>query len=546
MADLTGRTGTELVLEMGRITRDNLTRDEAMGKIASLLLESFPAEAAAILLYDQSAKSVYVSASASAGGPELASASASAVAGEPADCTLISADITLRIYDDSCLALAAKAPERPTYLPGEFVDSVLGRLNCKTLVIVPMRSGEGMAGFMVLGGCRGELRELSPELLMAVGSQVAIIAAKSSLIESLRQSEERYQMLMENASDLVFLLDRGGRFLYVNGRSDAILGCPPKDVVGRYFGEFITPESWAKALAAVKKASSTKDKYVEYAWVLDKAGGQEISLDVRASLIYSENELFLHQGIARDLSAEMMLKEELVKRDRELGQSKSREERMREYLGVANMAQEEERARIARELHDGAVQYLVALRRRLDLLKREVKTGDPASVDFKDADMMLDAAVNDLREFARNLRPPVLDDFGLVSACEWLADQAEKEGIRAHFSVFGNVRRLGHEIEISAFRIAQEALSNAVKHSGASSVTFSLSFADDALTLSLRDNGRGFEPSFSPGSLVRAGQMGLVGMFERAEILSAAIDLQSEKGRGTSLTVRIPLSPGSA
>lgn len=523
MSDASGWAGTKLVLEMGRITRDNLTRDEAMGKIASLLIESFPVDAAAIMLYSPSARSVYVSASVS----------------KSEDCALVSQDITLRVYDDSCLAMAAKCTTRPTYVSGEISDSVLGKLTCEALAVVPMTSGEDLAGFMLLGGSGGRILSLSPELLMAVGSQVAIVAAKAVLIESLRQSEERYQMLMENASDLVFLLDRGGRFLYVNGRSEEILGYSPEQVTGRYFGEFVTPESWAKTLAAVKKASLSHEKYVEYTWVLDKPDGTEVSLDVRASLIYQDGVLFRHQGIARDPSAERLLKEELVKRDRELGQFKSREERMREYLTVANMAQEEERARIARELHDGAVQYLVALRRRLDLIKREIARGTVP--EFGDVDMMLDAAVSDLREFARNLRPPVLDDFGLVSACEWLADQAAKEGIQVSFSVTGHARRLNQEIEISAFRIAQEALSNAIKHSGASSVTFSLAFEESALRVSLKDNGQGFEPPVTPGSLVRAGQMGLVGMFERAELLSADINLKSEKGRGTSLEVVIPL-----
>ncbi len=524
MSDAADWAGTKLVLEMGRITRDNLTRDEAMGKIASLLLDSFPIEAAVILVYSSKDPSVYVSASV----------------GKSEASVLVSEDITLRVYDDSCLAASVKTPEHPTYISGEISDSVLGKTKCETLAVVPMATGDDMAGFMLLAGPRSHILSLSPELLMAVGSQVAIVASKATLIESLRQSEERYHMLMENASDLVFLLDRGGRFLYVNGRSTEVLGYPPEEVVGRYFGEFVSPESWAKTLAAVKKAASSQEKYTEYTWVMEKPDGEEVSLDVRASLIYQGAELVRHQGIARDPSAERMLKEELVQRDKELGQSKSREERMREYLTVANVAQEEERGRIARELHDGAVQYLVALRRRLDLIKKEIERRGEAP-DFKDVDMMLDAAVGDLREFARNLRPPVLDDFGLVSACEWLADQAEKDGITVSFSVTGNARRLEHEVEISAFRIAQEALSNAVKHSGASSVTFSLAFDDEVLRVSVKDDGQGFDQPLTPGSLVRAGQMGLVGMFERAEILSAPIDLKSEKGQGTTLEVAIPL-----
>ena len=132
----------------------------------------------------------------------------------------------------------------------------------------------------------------------------------------------------------------------------------------------MTPER-AATTAAVKRAVSEKAKNVEYSWVIQRKDGEFATLDVKASLVYRDYEFFRHQGIARDPSTESRLKEQLVKQGRELSQSISREERMREYLAVANLAQEEERARIARDIHDGSVQYLVALRRRLDLFKKE-------------------------------------------------------------------------------------------------------------------------------------------------------------------------------
>ncbi|MGI6643542.1 MAG: PAS domain S-box protein [Bacillota bacterium] len=538
MGDALGWAGTRLVLEMGRITRDNLSRDEAMEKIASLLLDSFPVEAAAILIYDPSFKSVYVSSSVA----------------KSDDVTMISEDITLRLQEGSCLTEALKNPHEPTYVPGGTVDPVLGKLTGDSVAIVPMTTGEEVSGFMVLAGKDPSgASGLIPELLMAVGSQTAIVAAKANLIESLRQSEERYQSLMENANDFVFVLDRGGRFLYANSRWADIVELPPEEIVGRYFGEFVTAESWANTVAEVKKAALSHKKHIEYSWVIEERQGSKVTLDVRASLIYQGPDIVLHQGIARDESAEKKLQAELVKRDRELGQSKSREVRMREYLSVANAAQEEERARIARELHDGALQYLVALGRRLDLLRKTVSDDGPLSVgdvsefrrrtvrELNDMDVLVDTAIDDLRKFARNLRPPVLDDFGLVSACEWLGQQAEKEGLDVTFVSSGEARRLPQDVEISVFRIAQEALSNSIKHSGASWIDFSLEFLEDSLTLTLKDNGQGFDPPSSPGSLVRAGQMGLVGMFERAEILGASIDLKSNKGQGTVLTVTIPL-----
>lgn len=527
--------GTRLLVEMGRITRDKLTRDEAMEKIASLLLESFPVEAAAILVYDPALNSVYVSSSVS----------------KTSEMSMIPADITLRMQSGSCLSEALKNPKEPTYVPSGTVDPSLGKLTGDFSVVVPMTTDDDISGFMVLAGLgKPGALGLIPELLMAIGSQTANVSAKADLIQSLRQSEELYQSLMENANDLVFVLDRGGRFLYINPRSERIFGCPPKDIIGRYFGEFVHADSWAGTVAAVKEAASKMEQYIEYSWAINGHNDSSISLNVRASLIYNGPDLVMHQGIARDETTEKQLKDELSKRDQELGQSKSREVRMREYLSVANAAQEEERARIARELHDGSVQYLIALRRRLDLLRNDVYgrgvlakyQDDQRNVEenLNSIDVLVDTAIEDLREFARNLRPPVLDDFGLVTACEWLGQQAEKEGMDVTFKVLGDIRRLPREVEISVFRIAQEALSNSVKHSGAAKIELSLEFAQEGLNLSIKDNGSGFNPPSLPGSLVRAGQMGLVGMFERAELLKATIDIKSQKGLGTTLTVNIP------
>lgn len=531
MAEFAGwKAGTRLLLEMGKITRGNLTRDESLRRIAQLILDNFPVDAVAILVYDFSSRSAYVSTSIARS--EKAS--------------IVSSDITLRVDTDSCLWKSIQNPNMPLVITKGTVDSVLGPLENACTIIVPTTAGDEISGFMVLAMKeRISVSNVDPELLMAVASQIALISSKASLIESLRQSEERYHMLMENASDLVFVLDQGGRFLYINSRCRDVLGYAPQEICGRYFGEFVTPESWARTVSAVKKAVRRKDKHVEYSWVIQAKDGRFVTLDVRASLLYQGVELLRHQGIARDASREKKLREELVKRDKELDRSRTREEKMREYLSVANLAQEEERARIARDLHDGAIQYLVALRRRFDLFKKDLTSHTSPSENslriLKDIDLLLDKATDDLRQFARNLRPPVLDDFGLISACEWLSDQAEREGINVRFTVTGRVQKLSREVEVSAFRIAQEALANAVKHSEASLIEFNLMFGDDFLHIMIKDNGKGFKPPDSPSSLVRAGQMGLVGMFERAELLEAKIDLKSSPGTGTTLNVTIPL-----
>ncbi len=524
------KAGTLLLLEMGRITRGNLTRDKALDKIARLILDSFPIDAVAILLYEPSSRSAYVASSVGRGNLP------------------VSPDITLRIDADSSLMESALNPHRPVILTKGHWDSVLGKLEYAFAAIVPMSLGQEVTGFMILARQDDiPFFQTDPEFVMAVASQAAMIASKETLIENLKRSEERYHMLMENAGDLVFVLDRGGRFLYVNSQSIEMLGYLPEELCGRYFGEFVTPESWATTVSALKNAVRNQRKHIEYSWAIQRKDGHMVKLDVRASLTYQGFEFLSHQGIARDTSTEKRLWEEIEKREKALDVSRNREERMREYLSVADLAQEEERARIARELHDGAIQYLVALRRRLDLLEKNLSLSqlpDTAQELFADIDSLLEETIGDLREFARNLRPPVLDDFGFVSACEWLCDQAEKEGSRVAFDVSGAIWEIPREIEASVFRIVQEGLSNAVKHSGASLIELRLGFEDNVLRIDVRDNGKGFDPPpAAPGSLVRAGQMGLVGMFERAELLGASIQISSEPGSGTLLSVVIPIGP---
>ncbi len=500
--------------------------NESLSKVARLILGCFPAESVAILLYDPGFRSAYVAASTG-----------------KSDSLLVPNDITLRVTEGSSLAHAARFPEKPLIVPKNSGDPVLGPAGGMVAAVVPMVHSGKVSGFLLLGGKeRDTLLKNNADLLMAVASQVALLANAAALSRSVIESEERYRMLTENAAGLAFVLDQGGRFLYVNHRAKDVLGYDSRDMVGRYFGEFVTPESWAKTTAILKDAVTRQSKYVNYQWVAQRGDGDEVTLEVEASLSYQGFEVHRHQGIARDASAERLLKEELQKTGRELSAVRSREERMREYLSVASMAQEQERARIAREIHDGAIQYLVAMRRKLDLLRKDPFLKSPGSKEtVADLDSLLDTATTDLRQFARNLRPPVLDDFGLVSACEWLADQTAKEGIKVVFSPVGELRRLPPEIEISAFRIVQEALSNVVKHSAATIAELNLDFGPESLSISVSDNGVGFVVEGSSGSLGRGGQMGLVGMFERAELMGASMDITSEPGQGTRLLVSIPL-----
>ena len=148
-----------------------------------------------------------------------------------------------------------------------------------------------------------------------------------------------------------------------------------------------------------------------------------------------------------------------------------------------------------------------------------------------------------VRRFSQDLRPPVLDDLGLLPALEGMTDDLCKEdGIEARLEVVGVQRRLPPETELALFRIAQEAQTNVKKHSRASMVVVTIEFTDTRIRITVSDNGEGFQVPTMLGSLAQSGKMGLIGMQERAQLLGGTLALQSAPGQGTVIWVDVPAS----
>ena len=221
-------------------------------------------------------------------------------------------------------------------------------------------------------------------------------------------------------------------------------------------------------------------------------------------------------------------------------------ERMRSYARAITRAQEDERLRIARELHDETIQMLVALARQLealDTLPEMLPAAAKARVRAQRE--LVSRTLRGLRRFVRDLRPPVLDQLGLVAALrELTADIRETYGIHATLDVEGDVKRLRPEQELVLFRIAQEALNNIRQHAGASQATVHLAFEPSDVQMAIEDNGGGFDAPESVSDLVPSGRLGLIGMDERARALGGTLSIRSEPGRGTTVIVDIPVELG--
>jgi len=216
---------------------------------------------------------------------------------------------------------------------------------------------------------------------------------------------------------------------------------------------------------------------------------------------------------------------------------------MRDYLGAVTQGQETERERVAHELHDGPVQDLIALGQQAEMAQHLLDQTETDRVrallqDMRRAEL---ATVENLRRLIGDLRPVYLDDLGLIPAVGMLVAQARKRtAAEVRLEQAGEAQRYDPEIELAAYRIAQEALSNAMQHAQAATIDVFIASSPDSLTLSVADDGPGFTLPPSADALTSDGHFGLVGMRERAARLGGRLEIQTAPGRGTRVSVRLP------
>ena len=212
----------------------------------------------------------------------------------------------------------------------------------------------------------------------------------------------------------------------------------------------------------------------------------------------------------------------------------------RRYVAMVTRSQEDERRRIARELHDGTVQALVAIGRRLELIAQHSQ--DPGMLsELAAVRQQVSEAANEVRRFSRELRPLVLEDLGLVAALRYLSNQhTEQFGTPVNLTVHGTLRGLPADQELVLFRIYQETLTNISKHAQATRVDALLEVDAEGLTMEVVDDGLGFEAEMAPTDLAQRGHFGLMGIQERVQLLGGRLAIESTPGRGTQVSIWLP------
>ena len=401
------------------------------------------------------------------------------------------------------------------------------------MLIVPLRVRAGVVG--VLSVAMRHPHSFSPnevELLSAIGNQVGIAIENARLYEQerlvaeqLRVSEKTYRDLFENANDAIWVHDLEGTIVTANPATSRLTGYEREELIGNMAQHFLSGRQMGVAREVQRKLLAGEALEQPYEQRIVKKDGSEAIIKMASSLISRDGQPVGFQHVARDVTDEERVKENL-----------------RFYAQQVTRAQEEERRRISRELHDDTAQGLIALSRQLEKLMLADEQLSEEGVRLLDGlQQQTDALLEGVRRFSQDLRPSVLDDLGLLPALETLADDLTKLGIVTDISIVGQARRLPIEAELTLFRITQEAVRNVWRHSRASNAELIVEFSDAKVVITVSDNGRGFELPPRLGDLASMGKLGLAGMQERAKLIGATLALESKPGTGTTVTVEMPL-----
>jgi PAS domain S-box-containing protein len=405
----------------------------------------------------------------------------------------------------------------------------------RSQLIVPLKSkGKVVGTLCVAMRGRRQFRRDEVELLTAIGNQIGVAVENARLYEQereatmqLRVSEERYRELFENANDAIWVHDLEGNIIAANKASEKLTGYTVEELLQASklnVSAFLSDEGLIMAKDIRRRLLKNEPVVQPYEQRIFRKDGTEAILMITTNLLTEGGRPVAFQHIARDVTEEKRMRENL-----------------QFYLRQINRAQEEERKRIARELHDDTIQYMVVLARQLDELASSSKgLSDEERLHLENLRQQINSIMEGVRRLSHDLRPATLDRLGLLPALEWLASQVPS-GVSVEVKAYGTERRLPAEVELVLFRIAQEALSNVRRHSQATKAEVKVEFEDKKTRITVKDNGKGFDLPETMGDLVKAGRLGLAGMQERIQLLNGSLKIESEPGRGTTVTVEAPV-----
>lgn len=370
--------------------------------------------------------------------------------------------------------------------------------------------------------------------------------------EELAQSEERFRLLVEGTPEYaIFAMDADGRISTWNMGAKRIKGYKASEIIGRHYSTFF-PEEDAQAgkpQEILERAAKEGSVEIE-GWRVRKDGSRFWVNAVVTALRDESGKLRGFSKIVRDVTQKMeqqqALQREITERQRAEADLTRSEQSLRELSLNLLRTQDEERRRIGREMHDSLGQYLSALKMKLGILKVKEDLTPEAAQEIEVCNNLLDECVKEVRTISYLLYPPMLEEMGLKSAISWYLDGfSQRSGVKTTFEVTENFGRVGRDVELAVFRVLQESLTNAHKHSGTEVVDIKMSRSNGSVDLRVRDYGHGLPRTVREQSNASKG-VGLRGMRERMLQLGGNVNVtDATPGTVVHATVPTQQSPDS-
>ncbi len=369
----------------------------------------------------------------------------------------------------------------------------------------------------------------SGDFFTLLPSVIKKVIRESELKESLRESERRFQDLAENTSDWLWEMDVQGRYIYSNPLVEGILGYCRYEVVGKYFYDFYSNEEKEALKNSVFQIVAEVKPITAFDNILIRKDRLEVSMETSGVPFFDKvGNLLGYRGVSRDISAR-----------------KQTEDLVHNLSQMLMQAQELERQMISYELHDRIAQNLSTLKIGCDMLFDGQSAISP-ELRGKTAKFskLIEQTITAVRDLSYDLRPPGLDDMGLVKALEIYCEEfSENSGVKVDFQSAGIYKlNLDFSTEIHLYRLVQEGLNNIRKHAAADQATIRLVGASPNIILRIEDNGKGFDVEARKRALNSEKRMGLRSMRERANLLQGNMEIQSRPMQGTKISIKIPFN----
>lgn len=363
--------------------------------------------------------------------------------------------------------------------------------------------------------------------------------------ESLREHDRQQKAILNNIPDIAWLKDKESRFIAVNEPFGKACGMTPEDLVGK-----TDLDIWPKDLAERYRADDRevmetgRRKLVEEPLV-DKDGNKTWIETIKTPIYNEKGEVIGTTGIARDIierkQTEEALRRVAIENARLLESVKQQSEQLRTLTKRLAESEEADRQQLARELHDQVGQNLTALGINLNIVRTQMPKEAPGQICSRldDSLSLVEQTTERIRNVMADLKPPVLDDYGLIAALRWHGAQFSlRTGIPVYVQGEEPFLRLIPHVENAMFRITQEALTNVAKYAQATKVTVIVEVEEKTVLLIITDNGIGFDTS-QMDKPRRAGSWGLLTMSERAEAIGGYFRIDSRPGQGTRIVVEV-------